>query len=43
VGERLSIIPNHVCTTINMHHELYGVRGERVEVVWPVAAQGRVR
>jgi hypothetical protein len=23
--------------------ELHGVRGETVEVVWPVAARGRVR
>ena len=27
----------------NMVDELYGVRGGAVEVVWPVAARGRVR
>jgi hypothetical protein len=27
----------------NMMDELVGVRGNRVEVVWPVAARGRVR
>ncbi|HEV8431413.1 MAG TPA: alanine racemase [Pyrinomonadaceae bacterium] len=43
VGERLSIIPNHVCTTVNMHDEIYGVRGEQVEEVWRVAARGKVR
>ncbi|MCS6816808.1 MAG: alanine racemase [Blastocatellia bacterium] len=43
VGERLTIIPNHVCTVMNLHDEVYGVRGDRVEVVWRVAARGRVR
>jgi D-serine deaminase-like pyridoxal phosphate-dependent protein len=43
VGDRLSIIPNHVCTTVNMHDEIYGVRGEQVEEVWRVAARGKLR
>jgi D-serine deaminase-like pyridoxal phosphate-dependent protein len=43
VGERLMIIPNHVCTTVNMHDEVYGVRGDEVETVWKVAARGKVR
>jgi len=43
VGDRLSIIPNHVCTTLNMHDEVYGVRGKQVETVWRVAGRGKVR
>jgi D-serine deaminase-like pyridoxal phosphate-dependent protein len=43
VGERLMVIPNHVCTTVNMHDEIYGVRGEEVETVWQVAGRGKVR
>lgn len=43
VGERLTVIPNHVCSTVNMHDEIYGVRGERVETVWSVAGRGKVR
>ena len=43
LGERLHVLPNHVCTTINMHDTLYGVRGETVETVWNVAARGRVQ
>jgi len=43
VGDRFSIIPNHVCTTVNMHNEIYGVRGEQVEEVWRVAARGKLR
>jgi D-serine deaminase-like pyridoxal phosphate-dependent protein len=43
LGERLRIIPNHVCATINMHDRIYGIRGEDVETVWNVAARGRVQ
>ena len=43
VGERLEIIPNHVCTTVNMHNQIYGVRGGRVESVWEVAGRGKVQ
>jgi D-serine deaminase-like pyridoxal phosphate-dependent protein len=43
VGDRLSIIPNHVCTTVNMHDEIYGLRGEQVEAVWRVAGRGKLR
>ena len=43
VGERLSVIPNHVCTTVNMHDEIYGVRGEQVEKIWRVEGRGKVK
>jgi D-serine deaminase-like pyridoxal phosphate-dependent protein len=43
VGERLSVIPNHVCTTVNMHDEIYGVRGDEVEAVWRVEGRGKVK
>lgn len=41
VGERIRFVPAHVCTTVNLSDELYAVRGDRVEAVWPVAARGR--
>lgn len=43
VGERLAIIPNHVCSTVNMHNRIFGVRGEQVETVWEVAGRGKVQ
>ena len=43
VGDRLRVVPNHVCTTVNMHDEIYGVRGEEVEAVWRVEGRGKVR
>lgn len=43
IGDRLSIIPNHVCACVNMHDSLYFHRTGTVEVSWPVAGRGRVR
>ena len=43
VGEVISIIPNHCCVVSNMVDEVYGLRNGAVEVVWPVAARGKVR
>jgi len=43
VGEIVHVVPNHCCVVSNMVDELHGVRDEKVEVVWPVAARGRVR
>src|SRR5438132_828687 len=42
VGDRVSIVPNHVCTAINLHNRLVGVHDDRVEEVWKVAARGRI-
>jgi D-serine deaminase-like pyridoxal phosphate-dependent protein len=43
VGDIVHVVPNHCCVVSNMVDELYGIRGGTVEVVWPVAARGRVR
>lgn len=43
IGDRLHVIPNHACGTMNMHDIAYGVRGDEVEVIWNVAARGKVR
>ena len=42
MGDRVSIVPNHVCTAINLHGRIVGVRDDRIEVVWKVAARGRL-
>lgn len=42
VGERVHVIPVHTCVVSNLHNQLYGVRGDQVEVVWDVAARGKV-
>ena len=43
VGDVVQVVPNHCCVVTNMVDEIYGVRQGRLEVVWPVAARGRVR
>jgi D-serine deaminase-like pyridoxal phosphate-dependent protein len=43
VGEVVHVIPNHCCVVTNMMDEIFGVRNGKVEVVWPVAARGKVR
>lgn len=41
VGERVRIVPNHVCIVVHLNDVIAGVRGEAVETSWPVAARGR--
>ncbi len=41
VGERVRVIPNHVCIVVHLNDLVHGVRGEMVETSWPVAARGR--
>nr|MCU0227492.1 alanine racemase [Bryobacterales bacterium] len=43
VGDRLRILPNHICVAVNLHEQVYGVRGETVECVWPVEARGKLQ
>lgn len=43
VGEVVSVIPNHVCTCVNMHDEVFLVRKGQVEGSWKVAGRGKVR
>jgi D-serine deaminase-like pyridoxal phosphate-dependent protein len=43
IGERVTVIPNHACTTVNMHDEVVGARNGKVEVIWPVQARGAIR
>jgi len=43
VGEVLTVIPNHVCTCVNMHDEVFLHRGGEAEGTWRVAARGKIR
>lgn len=43
VGEQLEIIPNHICSTVNLHNDLYVIKeNQEIEKV-PVAARGRLQ
>ena len=41
VGERVRVIPNHVCIVVHLTDLVYGVRDGAVVSSWPVAARGR--
>jgi D-serine deaminase-like pyridoxal phosphate-dependent protein len=43
VGDRVTIVPNHACTTANMHDEIVLHRGGEVVETLPTAARGKVR
>lgn len=42
VGDVITLLPSHVCTTINLHDVLVGVRDGVVEALWPIEARGHV-
>jgi D-serine deaminase-like pyridoxal phosphate-dependent protein len=43
IGEKVWLVPSHVCPTVNLHDEIWYGRNGRVEGSWKVAARGRVR
>jgi len=43
VGDVLTVIPNHVCTCVNMHDEVFLLRQGEVVGSWRVAARGQIR
>jgi len=42
IGDRVWLIPGHCDPTVNLYDWIVGMRGERVECLWPVAARGAV-
>ena len=42
-GDKVEVIPPHNDTTVNLHSHLFGIRNDRLETVWEVAAKGRIR
>ena len=43
IGQRLRIVPNHVCVTVNMHERAHGIRGKAVEQSWVVEGRGKLQ
>ena len=41
IGDRVEIIPNHICPVINLFDTIHVTRGERVIDQWAVAARGK--
>ena len=42
-GEKLRIVPNHICVAVNLHETVYGVRGGEVERSWKVEGRGKLQ
>lgn len=43
IGEKVRIIPNHICVAVNLHEYVYGIRKGEVEDVWNVEARGKLQ
>lgn len=43
IGDRVTILPNHACTAVNLFDEVAVHRGGVVRDVWRIAARGRSR
>jgi D-serine deaminase-like pyridoxal phosphate-dependent protein len=40
VGSRVRVIPNHACTTANLHASMLLMDGGQIVDIWPIAARG---
>ena len=40
VGDKLELIVPHCDPVVNEYDQLYAIRKDRVEAVWPIAARG---
>lgn len=43
IGDKIRIIPNHICVAVNLHEYSYGVRGGIVEDAWSPEARGKLQ
>jgi len=43
VGDKLTIVPNHVCACVNLHDQIYYYRDGLVEGSWKIEGRGKVR
>ncbi len=41
MGDRIEMIVPHCDPVVNLYDQIYGIRGETVETVWPVTARGK--
>ncbi len=43
IGDKVELIPGYADFTTVMHDNFYGFRGNRLEVVWPILARGKLQ
>jgi len=42
LGDKIRLVPGHCDPTVNLYDWYVGIRGDRVETVWPITARGAV-
>ena len=40
LGDKIKLVPGHCDPTVNLYDWYVGVRGDRVEAIWPITARG---
>jgi D-serine deaminase-like pyridoxal phosphate-dependent protein len=43
VGDKICFVVGYSDTTVNLHDEMVGLRGDKVEIVWSILARGSMR
>jgi D-serine deaminase-like pyridoxal phosphate-dependent protein len=43
IGDTIAFIVGYSDTTVHLHDEIVGIRGERIETVWRVAGRGKIK
>jgi 3-hydroxy-D-aspartate aldolase len=42
LGDKVRLVPGHCDPTVNLYDWYVGIRGDRVEALWPITARGAV-
>ena len=43
IGDKIEFVVGYSDTTTMLHDEIYAVRGERLEAIWPILGRGKLR
>jgi D-serine deaminase-like pyridoxal phosphate-dependent protein len=43
VGDKVRVVPNHICVAMNLHETVYGIRGEEIVANWRVEGRGKLQ
>ena len=41
IGDRLELLISHCDPVVNLYDQIYGIRNDRVEKIWPIVARGK--
>lgn len=41
IGDKLELIVPHCDPVVNLYDQMFGIRNDRVEVIWPITARGK--